>query len=75
MVMADSGRDRCIALVTGVAGGGGGWAMAEAGAAVGAFGGPLAFSTVPAGAIFFGLAGSFGGAEMGEFIGEVVCPY
>jgi hypothetical protein len=75
MVMAESGKDRCIALVAGVAGGGGGWAMAEAGAALGAFGGPAAFVTVPAGAIFFGFAGAFGGAEMGKFIGEVVCPY
>jgi len=75
MAMADSGKDRCIALVAGVAGGGGGWAMAEAGAAAGAFGGPFAPVTVPGGAIAFGLLGAFGGSKMGKFIGEVVCPY
>lgn len=75
MAMAESGKDRCIALVAGVAGGSGGWAMAEAGAALGAFGGIAAPITVPTGAIAFGLAGAFGGAGMGRFIGEVVCPY
>lgn len=75
MVMADSGKDRCIALVAGAAGGGGGWGGAEFGAAVGAAFGPGAVVAVPAGAIFFGLVGSFGGMEMGKFIGEVVCPY
>lgn len=75
MVMADSGKDRCIALVAGVASGGGGWAMAEGGAALGALTGPLAPIAVPAGAIFFGLAGGFGGAEMGKFVGDVACPY
>ena len=48
--------------------------MAEAGAAVGAFGGVAAPVTVPLGAFVFGLAGSFGGVEMGQFIGDVVCP-
>nr|WP_234783602.1 hypothetical protein [Mycolicibacterium celeriflavum] len=75
MVMADSDKERCIALVAGVAGGGGGWAMAEAGAALGAFGGIAAPVTVPVGAFAFGLFGAFGGAKMGKFIGEVVCPY
>jgi hypothetical protein len=75
MAMADSGKDRCVALVAGIAGGGGGWAMAEAGAAVGAFGGPVAFATVPVGAFAFGLLGAVGGSKMGKFIGEVVCPY
>lgn len=75
MAMADSGKDRCIALVAGITGGGGGWAMAEAGAAAGAFGGPFAPVTVPAGAILFGTVGAFGGGEMGKFIGDVVCPY
>ncbi|BBY44143.1 WXG100 family type VII secretion target [Mycolicibacterium celeriflavum] len=75
MVMADSDKERCIALVAGAAGGGGGWAMAEAGAALGAFGGIAAPVTVPVGAFAFGLFGAFGGAKMGKFIGEVVCPY
>lgn len=75
MVMADSGKDRCIALVAGVAGGSGGWAMAEAGAALGAATGPFAVGAVPLFALAGGLAGGFGGAEMGKFIGEVVCPY
>ena len=40
MVMADSSKERCIALVAGAAGGGGGWAMAEGGAALGLMTGP-----------------------------------
>lgn len=75
MVMADSGKDRCIALVAGAAGGGGGWAMAEAGAAIGAFGGPVAPLTVPLGAVILGGFGAVGGAELGKFVGDVVCPY
>ncbi|MDQ2638199.1 MAG: hypothetical protein M3Y83_15125, partial [Actinomycetota bacterium] len=75
MVMADSGRDRCIALMAGAVGGGGGWGGAEAGAALGALGGPAAFVTVPLGAMFGSGVGALGGAKMGEFIGEVVCPY
>ncbi|MGP4058328.1 hypothetical protein ACTWP6_26480 [Mycobacterium sp. 4D054] len=75
MVMAESGKDRCIALVAGVAGGSGGWAMAEAGAAIGVLGGPLAPLTVPLGAVVLGGFGAAGGMEMGKFIGEVVCPY
>nr|WP_235065524.1 hypothetical protein [Mycolicibacterium iranicum] len=75
MVMADSGKDRCIALVAGVAGGGGGWGGVEFGAGLGALTGPAAPFFVPAGAIVFGLAGGFGGAKLGNFIGEVVCPY
>lgn len=75
MVMADSGKDRCIALVSGVAGGGAGWGMAEAGAALGAFGGPAAPVTVPLGALVLGGIGAFGGAELGKFVGDVVCPY
>ncbi|MDF1902002.1 hypothetical protein LTT02_13275 [Mycolicibacterium smegmatis] len=74
MAMAESGKDRCIALVAGVAGGGGGWGAAEFGAWVGAFGGPVAPVTVPAGALAFGLVGGFGGSKLGQFIGEVVCP-
>lgn len=75
MVMADSGKDRCIALVAGVAGGGGGWAGMEFGAAAGLLGGPLAPLTVPLGAVFLGGFGAYGGMEMGKFIGDVVCPY
>lgn len=75
MVMADSGKDRCIALVAGVAGGGGGWGGVEFGAGLGLLTGPAAPFFVPAGAIVFGLAGGFGGAKLGNFIGEVVCPY
>lgn len=41
----------------------------------GALTGPAAPFFVPAGAIVFGLAGGFGGAKLGNFIGEVVCPY
>lgn len=74
IVMADSGKDKCIALVAGVAGGGGGWAMAEGGAALGLMTGPFAPVAVPLLALAGGLAGSFGGVEMGEFLGEALCP-
>lgn len=73
-VMADSGKDRCIALVAGAAGGGGGWALAEGGAALGLATGPFAPFAVPVFAAAGGLAGGFGGIEMGEFVGEVLCP-
>lgn len=75
MVMAESGRDRCIALVAGVAGGGGGWGGAELGAAAGAATGPLAVGAVPLLTIIGAVAGTVGGVEMGKFIGEAVCPY
>lgn len=79
MAMADTGRDACVALVAGAAGGGGGWAGAEAGVSVGAvlglMGGPGAPFTVPASAIVLGAFGAFGGAKLGKFVGEVVCPY
>ncbi|OHT90639.1 MULTISPECIES: WXG100 family type VII secretion target [Mycobacterium] len=73
-VMADSDKDKCIALVAGAAGGGGGWALAEVGAGLGVFGGPLAPVTVPAGAVLFGLAGGLGGSAMGKFVGDALCP-
>jgi hypothetical protein len=75
MVMADTGRDACIAALAGAAGGGGGWGGAEFGAYVGAATGPLAVGAVPALAVLFGAAGSFGGADLGKFVGNVVCPY
>jgi hypothetical protein len=75
MAMVDSGRERCIALVAGIGGAGGGWAGAEAGAAAGALLVPVAYLTVPAGAFVGGALAGLGGAELGEFIGEVVCPY
>jgi hypothetical protein len=79
MAMADTGRDACIALVAGAVGGGGGWAGAEAGvltgAALGTIGGPLAVVGVPVLAIAFGAVGGYGGAKLGKFVGDVVCPY
>ncbi|NVN50751.1 hypothetical protein HLY00_2477 [Mycolicibacterium hippocampi] len=75
MVMADSGKDRCVALVAGVASGAGGWGGAELGAAAGLVGGPLAPVTVPGGAILFAFFGGLGGSKLGKFIGDVVCPY
>ncbi|KUI48142.1 hypothetical protein AU198_19130 [Mycobacterium sp. GA-1199] len=75
MVMAESDKDRCIALVAGVAGSGGGWGLAEFGAAAGAATGPLAVGAVPLLTIIGAVAGTVGGVEMGKFIGEVVCPY
>lgn len=73
-VMADSDKDKCIALVAGAAGGGGGWAMAEGGAALGLMTGPFAPVAVPVFAAAGGLAGGFGGIAMGEFVGEALCP-
>jgi len=75
MMMADTPKERCVALVSGVAGGGGGWGMAEAGAALGLATGPFAPVGVPLFAVIGGGIGAFGGAEMGKFVGEVVCPY
>lgn len=75
MAMADSGKDRCIALVAGIAGGGGGWAMAEAGAAAGAATGPAAPVMVPVLAVAGALGGGKYGADFGKFIGDVLCPY
>lgn len=75
MVMAESDKEACVALVAGIAGGGGGWATAEVGAALGAATGPLAVGAVPFFVILGGLAGGLGGAGMGKFVGDVVCPY
>lgn len=75
MAMADSDKERCIALVSGIGGAGGGWGGAELGASAGALVVPFAFLTVPAGAFLGGLGGGWGGAKLGEFIGEVLCPY
>lgn len=80
MAMAESGQDRCIALLAGAAGGSGGWGGAEAGAAAGAalgaaIGGPTAALAIPFGAVVGGGLGAFGGVKMGTLIGEVVCPY
>jgi hypothetical protein len=74
MAMADSDKDRCIAFLAGAASGGGGWGGAEGGAMLGALGGPFAPVTVPIGALFFGAVGATGGAELGKFVGEFVCP-
>ncbi len=73
-VMADSDKDKCIALVAGAAGGGGGWALAEGGAALGLATGPFAPAAVPTFAIAGGLLGGFGGSEMGKFVGDALCP-
>jgi len=56
------------------AGGGGGWALAEGGAALGLATGPFAPAAVPVFAVAGGLVGGFGGIEMGEFVGEALCP-
>jgi hypothetical protein len=75
MAMADTGKERCTALVAGIGGAGGGWAGAELGAAAGAVTGPLALGAVPFLAFAGSMAIGYGAAKMGEFIGEVVCPY
>lgn len=75
MAMADSDKERCIALVSGIGGAGGGWAGAELGAAAGAATGPLAVGAVPFLAFAGSMAFGYGGARLGEYIGEVACPY
>lgn len=75
MAMADSGKERCIELLSGIGGAGGGWAGAELGAAAGAATGPWAVGAVPILAIAFGSAVGYVGTQTGEFIGEVACPY
>jgi uncharacterized protein YukE len=75
MMMAESGRDACIAAVAGAGGFGGGWGGAEAGAAIGATFGVGAPVAVPALAAAFAIGGGYWGADMGKFVGEVVCPY
>ncbi|BBY17746.1 WXG100 family type VII secretion target [Mycolicibacterium litorale] len=79
MVMAESGRDACIAAFGGIGGAGGGWAGAEAGAAagaaVGAVTGPLAVGAVPLFAFGGSLLGGWKGADLGEAVGNVLCPY
>ena len=75
MVMADTGRDACIAAIAGAAGSGGGWGGAEFGAYLGTLTGPLAPGAVPALAFLVGVGGTFAGADVGKFIGNVVCPY
>ncbi|WP_245233827.1 hypothetical protein [Mycobacterium sp. PS03-16] len=75
MVMAESGRDACIAAFGGGGGGLGGWALAEGGAVAGAATGPLAPVMVPTLAAGGALLGGWGFAELGKKIGDVVCPY
>lgn len=75
MVMAESGRDACIAAFGGGGGGLGGWALAEGGAMAGAATGPLAPVMVPTLAAGGALLGGWGFAELGKKIGDVVCPY
>jgi hypothetical protein len=75
MVMADTGRDACIAAIAGAAGAGGGWGGAEFGAYADTFFGPGAPIAIPALAFLIGVGGAFGGADLGKFVGNVVCPY
>jgi hypothetical protein len=75
MMMAESGRDACIAAVAGAGGFGGGWGGAEAGAVASLVFPPSAPFLVPLGAAGGAALGGLWGADLGEFIGEVVCPY
>ncbi len=75
MAVAETGRDRCAAVVAGAMGFGGGWAGAEIGAATGAVLVPFAWATVPAGATVGAILGGAGLSELGTAIGEVACPY
>ncbi len=75
MAVAETGRDRCTAVVAGAMGFGGGWAGAEAGAAAGAVFLPAAWLTVPVLATAGAIVGGAGLSELGNAIGEVACPY
>jgi hypothetical protein len=75
MVMAESGRDACIAAFGGGGGGLGGWAMAEGGAMAGAATGPAAVFLVPVLAVAGAAGGGYGFAELGKKVGDVLCPY
>lgn len=75
MAMADSRHDRCVALVAGAAGGGGAWGGVKLGALLGAATGPGAVVAVPLFAAGGAFAVGFGGAQMGKFVGDVLCPY
>jgi uncharacterized protein YukE len=75
MMMADTGREACIAAVSGAVGGGGGWGGAEAGAALGVIFPPAAPIAVPVLATLLAFGGGYYGAELGNFVGGVVCPY
>nr|WP_307789280.1 hypothetical protein [Mycolicibacterium baixiangningiae] len=75
MVMAESGRDACIAAFGGVGGAGGGWALAEAGAMAGAMTGPLAVGAVPALATVGAFVGGWKAADLGQAVGNALCPY
>jgi hypothetical protein len=75
MMMAETPRDACIAAVSGAGGFGGGWGLAEGGAAAGALFPPAAPIAVPVLAAGGAILGGFWGADLGKFVGEVVCPY
>jgi hypothetical protein len=75
MAMADTAREACVDLVAGTFGAGGGWAGAEAGALAGTVTGVAAPVAVPAFAIIGSAIGGLGMTELGEAIGNVVCPY
>lgn len=75
MVMAESGRDACIAAFGGIGALGGGWTGAEFGAALGATTGPFAVGAVPALAMLGGYFGGEHAADLGKAVGNVLCPY
>ena len=75
MVMAESGRDACIAAFGGGGGGLGGWAMAEGGAMAGAIFPPAAPVAVPILAVLGAAGGGYLFAELGNKVGDVLCPY
>lgn len=73
MIMAESGRDACIAAVAGATGAGGGWGGVKLGVYLGGItGSPYA---IPPLVILLGAGGAFGAGKIGKFVGDVVCPY
>lgn len=73
--MAGNTHDRCVALVAGAVGTGGGWGGAELGAAAGLLTGPLAPGAVPVFAFLGAFGGGYYGSQLGNFVGDIVCPY
>ncbi len=75
MAMADSGRDRCIAAVAGAGGFGGGWGRSRGRrrcrCVLSSCRARLGANLAAGGAIL----GGFYGADLGKFVGEIVCPY
>ena len=73
-MMADTPREKCLAVFGGIGGAGGGYGGGELGAWVGSFGGPYAPITVPLAVAVGATAGGLYGGDLGKAVGNVFCP-